>query len=278
MSGWLDLVFHVLAHVEGTAALAPSCFDPIYVAFAAAHLGDPAARPLGEDRVTLARALPTHAALARAQLLAWLFDDLDQARAAAERELRALGPADVARPSLLPTLLEDEPGAELLRAAALLEEDAWQALPRFDPEAARARLAPALDRVVAAAPALAACEVRCVRALRLRGRVLRARGRASIWVGAPGAAPALEASHAAWQAAHEATVDEVAEAARREARPIAHAPLEHAALVLLAQRAARTGLRDAHAAWLAHLARVPSVALDALAAPWRALVDRRLAG
>lgn len=278
MSGWLDLVFHVLAHVEATARLAPSCFDPSYVAFARGHLGDPDARPLGEDRRTLGRALASHGALARAQLLAWLFDDLERARALAERDLRALSPAELARPELLAPLLEDEPGAELLRAAALLEDDAWSRLPPLDEAAARARLAPALASVAAAAPALEACEVRCARALRLRGRVLRDHGRACIWVGAPGDAPPLEAAHAAWQAAHEATVFEVGEVARAEGLAAAHAPLEHAALILLAARAAEARLGDAHAAWLGHLGAVPSLALDALPARWRALVERLLRG
>ncbi|MBW2459905.1 MAG: hypothetical protein JRI68_35775, partial [Deltaproteobacteria bacterium] len=75
---WPDLVFHVLAHVADTAHLPASVFDPTYVQYAEGHLGPAAQRPLAEDAAVLGRVLPTHEELARAQLLAWLFDDVDQ--------------------------------------------------------------------------------------------------------------------------------------------------------------------------------------------------------
>jgi hypothetical protein len=48
-SRWADLVFHVLAHVEATQALAASLWDRTYVAFVERHLGPAAHRALGED-------------------------------------------------------------------------------------------------------------------------------------------------------------------------------------------------------------------------------------
>lgn len=274
MSSWMDLVFHVLAHVEGTAGLAASNFDPVYVAFAEALLGPASDRTLGGDRSLLAAALPTHARLARAQLVAWLFADLDQAVACSSRDLRDLRPEDVARPWLLPALVAEEAGVELLRGAALLEAEMFARLPRV--VGARSRLEPALVAVRPAAPALGVCSVRCVRSLRLRGRVLREDGRATIWVGAPGEAPALAAGHAAWQAAHEATVDEVSQAAQAERFALVHEQLEHAAIVLLAGRAARASRSAGHEAWLGRFA-APSTDPDSLPLDWRRLVGELFA-
>jgi hypothetical protein len=273
VSSWLDLVFHVLAHVEATASCPASVFDRAYVAFAAAHLGPADARALGDDLAPIATAVRTHDALVRAQLVAWLFEDVAHAVALADRDLRDLAPAEVARPSLLAVVLEDEAGAELVRAAALLEVEAWSRLPAPEDTGA---LQSALEHVLAAAPALARCEVRSVRALRLRGRVLRDGECARIWVGLPGDAPPLDAGHAAWQAAHEATVDELSEHARAARLAVEHASLEHAALVLLAVRAERGQLRDAHRAWLSHLVDAPPIDRASLRSPWRALVDARL--
>jgi hypothetical protein len=274
MSSWIDLVFHVLAHVEGTAGLAASNFDPVYVAFAETLLGPASDRTLGGDRSLLAAALPTHARLARAQLVAWLFADLDQAVACGARDLRDLRPEDVARPWLLQALVAEEAGVELLRGAALLEAGMFARLPRV--VGARSRLEPALVAVRPAAPALGVCSVRCVRSLRLRGRVLREGGRATIWVGAPGEAPALAAGHAAWQAAHEATVDEVTQAAQAARFEVVHEELEHAAIVLLAGRAARTGRTAGHQAWLERFA-APSSDPETLSPAWRELVGELFA-
>ncbi|MBW2526216.1 MAG: hypothetical protein JRI23_18695, partial [Deltaproteobacteria bacterium] len=101
---WPEAVFHVLAHVEGTAQLPASVFDPRYVDFVAQAVGPAADRPLGEDAGVLAASLPTHGELASAQLLAWLFATTDQAEACAERDLATLGPEDVAEPTLLQPL------------------------------------------------------------------------------------------------------------------------------------------------------------------------------
>src|SRR5581483_7174316 len=137
-------------------------------------------------------------------------------------------------PELLPALAGD-PAVEVLRAAAELE---LPLLARLPPIAADlAALGRALDEVAAAAPLLPRCRVGVARALGRRGRVM---GR-EIWVGA---API---EHAAWQAAHEATVAEVAAHAAQD-----HDAVELAALALLAHRARASGLEAAHRAWLAH--------------------------
>ncbi len=269
MASWLDLVFHVLAHVEGTAGLAASIYDPVYVAFAEAHLGPAAGRTLGGDRSLLAAALPAQEQLARAQLLAWLFADVEQARACERRELRELKAEQLARPWLLPVLLAEEAGVELLRGAAVLEADEHARLPRV--VGARSRLEPALVAVRPAAPALGVCSVRCSRALRLRGRVLREEGRATVWVGAPGEEPPLTAGQAAWRAAHEVTVDEIREAACAAHLDCPREIIEQAAIVLVAARAARTGRANAHQAFLERIGN-GSGDPDTLPLAWRRVV------
>jgi hypothetical protein len=156
--------------------------------------------------------------------LAWLFGDASLARAAAERDLADLGVPGGAE-------------IEVLRAAAELELDAIEAL---GPVAIDATLAAALAEVSPAAPALARCAVTLVRPLPRRGRALGT----SILVGVPGVAGA-KAWHVAWQAAHEATVLEVAAATWLET--------ERRALALLRARARAAGLAEGHARWLATL-------------------------
>ncbi|MBI4699710.1 MAG: hypothetical protein HY744_00860 [Deltaproteobacteria bacterium] len=244
---WPDLVFHVLAHVEATAALPASLFDPFYVRFAARHLGPAAGRQLGEDAAVLGRVLVTHELLARAQLLAWLFAGGEQAGACAERDLAQLRPDEVADPSLLAPLAAAGPAVELLRCAAELERDAHGRLPpaELDP----GPFAQALERTAAVAPLLADCGVMPLRALRLRGRV---RGR-EIWVGLPSDEPGPELDHVVWQACHEATVLELGEQAGASGERLGARAVEHAAVVLLAARARDAGREHEHARWLGHL-------------------------
>ncbi|MBI2393848.1 MAG: hypothetical protein HYV09_30025 [Deltaproteobacteria bacterium] len=267
-----ELVFHVLAHVRDTAGLAPSVFDPAWVAFVERHAGPSTERTLAEDARVIGRAATTHEALAEVQLLAWLFDDAARMAACADRNLDALSAADVDDPGLLPLLVESARRAaiEVLRAAAELEAEVYAALPpaRHDPRA----LSAARARVERASPELRGCVVETVRPLRLRGRVRGAR----IWVGSPCDDEGPTAEHVAWQAAHEATVAEVHARAREAGVPVAHAPLEHAALVLLAERAARVSEGAAHARWLAHLRGLPAIDRAALDERWRAVVERSL--
>jgi hypothetical protein len=196
---------------------------------------------LAEDAAALAALAPSHASLARAQLVAWLFDSVERAHLAAQRGLFAVGAADVDAPELLPTLEGAADAAEALLIAAVLEAPELVRLPapRVDFDAVER----ALSAQVAVAPGLADCRVALVRSLRLRGRV---RG-ASIWVGMPEAGGAPSVEHVAWQATHEAVVREVGLAGDAPERRV-----EQMAVVLLSERARRAGLSDAHARWLAH--------------------------
>jgi hypothetical protein len=75
------------------------------------------------------------------------------------------------------------------------------------------------------------------------------RGRAwgdELWVGHPAAEVAPSVEHAAWQAAHEATVVEVA----RELEDLSERDVEGEAVVRLTRRAAEAGEGAGHAAWL----------------------------
>jgi hypothetical protein len=238
---WPDLVFHVLDHVEGTARLPASSFDRRYVAFCREHLGPAEERTLGEDARVLSVVAPNHRTLASVQLLAWTFASLERAVAAAPRELGELRDGDVDRPELLGMLREHRDATEILRCAAELEREHHARLPpvatSFD------AVTEELARVGLAAPWLARCPVRLVRALCLRGRVLQR----EIWVGVPDPVLGVTVEHVSWQAAHEATVAEVSE--RGE---LAEREVEHAAVVLLAERARRAGLARGHARWLAH--------------------------
>lgn len=250
MPSFADLAFHVLAHAPIDAAA--SAWDPTYVAWSAARLGPASERALGEDARALAATLGSHEALVRAQLLAWLFDEDVRASSHFERALSELAPSDVdahGAPDVLAYVAGDR-GAELLWCAIALEAEHHARLPPVSP-ASIAALAEALDVVRPAAPALDRFDVRVVRSLRLRGRV---RGR-EIWVGAPDPELGPSAEHAAWQAAHEATVAEIEE---REPS-LGFEDLELAAVRLLDERAADVGQAGAHARWLSGL-RVPNLA------------------
>ncbi|MBI4953862.1 MAG: hypothetical protein HY908_17695 [Myxococcales bacterium] len=266
---WPDLVLHVLAHVAGTADRAASVYDPAYVAFAARHLGRAGARTLAEDAAALAVLLPSHAALARAQLVAWLFPSPEAAGACAERDLADLArepPAEVACRAALAGLAAapavELAGLELLRCAALLEAPSHAALPPavLAPRE-RAALEAALAALVPVAPLLARVDVVPRRALRLRGRVRRrplaptpgSHALAEIWTGLPCDDPGPDVAHVAWQAAHEASVLEVARVAEGATGPAAaERAVEHAAVVLLAERADEAGRGAERAAWYAH--------------------------
>lgn len=232
---WPDQVFHVLAHVKGTADIPASVFDPAYVAFCREHLGDAEARTLAEDARVLALLAPDHGELARLQLLAWL------GATPPATELDALLDREVARPRLLPVLRERREAVEILRCAVELERPFHARLP--PPYVDASEVESALARVTAAAPRLAECDVRLVRALRLRGRIFDR----EIWVGVPDRVLGPSVEHVSWQAAHEATVAEVSNRGGLGERDV-----EHAAVVLLAARARRRELSEEHGAWLSH--------------------------
>jgi len=257
-----DLVFHVLAHVSATAALPASLFDPGYVQFAEAALGSSQARQLGDDCRTLGRLLQTHERLAKVQRLAWLHASVEEFAASEQRPLSELRPAEVGRPDLLTALRLDELAlTEILRCAVALERPHHAQLPRC--EAVPVELAPWLTTLASVAPFLAAAEVDCVRALCWRGRVA---GR-SIWVGLPASVAGPSVEHAAFQAAHEATVAELLEAARRAGVSLPERGLERAALWLFATRCRRAGLEAKHHVWFRRMT---------LPADWTTAVGEKL--
>lgn len=255
-----DLVFHVLAHVP--APFAASVHDRAYVAWCEARLGPAGTRELGEGASVLARTLTSHDACVRVQRLAWLFGDLESASRAFDRPLSELPEAEVARPRLLPGLRGDPLSETLFCTVAL--EAAWHArLPPLDLDAG---LESALGARRLVAPELWRFGVGVVRSLVRRGRVFED----EIWVGAPGdAAPWADRELVAWQAAHEATVAELA-AAR-----LPFEEHERAAVALLAERAARAREVAAHARWLATLDAAPP-RREALSQGARTAVDAAL--
>jgi hypothetical protein len=259
---WADLVFHVLAHVAAGAHLAPSLHDARYVQQAAAHLGPAHQRPLAEDARALGALLRDHDSMARAQHLAWLFRSTEEALAAGASPLASLRPEQVARPALLDGLRHD--AAELLFCAALLEHDPWSALPSLDLSCGTSVHGGSMDRairaLIPAAPGLAGARVAGLRALGLRGRVAFG----EIWVGVPGWGEATE-ERCAWQAAHEATVQEVER--RWPAEASSHEVREAWAVELLRRRAEALGLAEAHGRWLSSFA-VPVVTAELPRGAW----------
>lgn len=249
---WADLVFHVLAHVRPAEVLPSSLFDETYIALAARYAGPASNRALETDAETLARVATSHESLARLQWVARLFDNPVSARAVARCDLSELRDDDVADAVALRALSRLWDAAEVLRAAAELEAPHHAKLPHC---AIEPSLTAALEHVSEAAPWLSRFRVECLRALRLRGRLFEAR----IWVGVPSPELSVSVEHVAVQAGHEATVAEVGDAARAQGRRLGERDVEHAALVLFAERAAQSGIAGAHASWWAELTgrRVP---------------------
>lgn len=261
-------MLHVLAHVAATAHLPSSLCDVPYQRFVEQHAGPAGARQLGEDAELLGRLLPTHQSLARAQLLAWLFDTIEQVRAASALELSELGPEQVAEPRTLELLIDAGPAIEVLRCAAELELEVLEGLAACEVD--EAALEAALREVTPVAPFLTACQIMALRPLRLRGRI---RGR-EIWLGAAGSTLGPDLHHAVWQACHEATVGELSQSDRRLPQPLGERAVERVAVVLLGQRAQAAGRSDEHARWLAHFGPdAPSAAPSSLDEPARRLLE-----
>lgn len=256
-----DLVFHVLAHVPGEAAA--SAFDPIYTGWSERMIGPASARSLAEDARALAALAPTHDALVRAQVVAWIVRDREKARSLFDRALTEIRPEEVDDANAL-RFAAGDPAAELVWCAAALEDEAHSKLPAMMIEGiGEAPLALAL-----VAPNIGEFDLGIVRSLRLRGRV-HAR---EIWVGEPGSEPhnpTLE--HVMWQAAHEAAAVELTE--RVPGLPFAS--IEHGSVVLLAVRSERAGRAADHARWLSSL-RSPDPSIESLPPDLRAILDRLL--
>lgn len=236
-----ELFFHVFAHVAGTRALPASVFSERYVAWAQGILGDARERTLGDDACALAREFPTHAALASVQPLAKLYRTTDNLSRAGSRSLAELSGEDVDDPHILAHLQALGAGAELAFCAVLLELPDFLRLPA--PPAIPATFREQAANLVRVAPGLAAARIGCVRSLYLRGRAWGD----EIWVGHPAAEVAPSCEHAAWQAAHEATVVAVS----REQPELSERAVEAVAVERLTRLAEAAGERAAHAAWLA---------------------------
>lgn len=229
----------------------------MYVAWIREHLGPIEARTLAEDADVLRRAASDHDVVARAQALAWVFDDESAVRAASDHDLASLDPASagVKSAAALSVAKSAGPFAEVLRAAAELEMPLLRAAPwpAIDDDA----IARALAEVAPCSPRLArdATQVFLARPLGVRGRIFHD----AIFVGVPGVA-CPDAEHIAWQAAHEATVAEViadaagSGSARHDedeaGKSMSFVVTERRAIGLLRSRAGRSGLGAAHARWL----------------------------
>lgn len=239
-----ELCFHVLAHVAGTRQLPASAHSEAYVKWAQGLLGDPERRTLAEDTRLLAGAFPTHEALANVQALARLFGSVDRLLEIGARPLSELSPSDVDDAASLAHLQGLGAAGELAFCAMTLELVYFLQLPA--PPPAPLELLESLLELVPLAPRLSSAKVGCVRSLHLRGRVWGD----EIWVGHPGAEVAPSLEHAAWQAAHEATVVEVA----AQQPELGEREVEHMALTRLARAAQTRGKQAEHQRWLAAVA------------------------
>ena len=245
---WGQLVFHVLAHVRPVPEVPSSLYDERYVRAAEAELGPAEQRQLGRDLVDLSRVASDHARYARMQALAFLFDEVDRAQASAQAELHSLSEHEVARSQLLPLLMRDEAWVELLRCAALLEARHYA---RLDPVVLeRAALERCLVERLQVAPRLSSLRVRCLPALGLRGRAVAA----EVWIGVPAGSrsvgPTIDPAHLGWQAAHEATVLEVADVAD-PGSGLGEREVEGVALCVLAARSQAAGVIPGYRSWSA---------------------------
>lgn len=243
-SQWTDLVFHVLAHVAATAHRPSSIFDPHYIDFCKIQLGSPTERALAQDIAVLAQVLDTHERLAKAQVLAWLFLDLDQSARVASSEIHELDPGQVASPAALRAICNLGFRVECLRAAAELEAEHYRKLPM--PHVPSPRLEKGFSQLAVVAPRLGDTQVSVSRALCRRGRIFEG----TIVVGCPDEQLGVSEHHVIWQAAHEATVLEVEQPAVEAG--LDERAIEAAALVLMTERATRANLAEEHGLWLAH--------------------------
>jgi hypothetical protein len=251
---WPEAVFHVLAHAAVPAGLPSSLYSPRYVRWCAERLGPSDARELGQDAAALAAQLDSHTTLASVQALAWLFRSPEEALRCADRSLAELCADDVDRPTLLAHLRGLGAAAELLFCAACLELPGLWRLPA---PALAPELPGALELLIPAAPGLAQARIAAVRPLGFCGRVHRG----EIWLGTPLDDGLPGAEHAAMQAAHEATVSELA---TRTHGHLGERDVERGAIVLLAERCRDAGLAELHADWYARLTGAPPTERSAL--------------
>ncbi len=253
-----------MAHVQPLARFPAGLWEPGYVRFVAEAAGPVEQRALAEDIAVLGQSVDSHEALAKLHLLACLFESPEQAQACIATDLSKLSASDVAAPRLISTVAACGPVAEVLRTAALLEEETWRALPKGSfsvTELERELLA--VGRLT---PRLESFKLFVSRPLGFRGRVLGP----EIWIGVPGLFDGPSARHVAWQAGHEATVAEVAQRAKGR---ISERSVEHVALILLKERAAAAQCAVSHREWLEVLSGVPELTRTALGDDARQILE-----
>ena len=259
---WADLVLHVLGPRSGPRSFP---FRPLGAWLR--EIRRPRGRACrgarsGRGRVPcLARAIDSHQALARLHLLACLFDTPQQARRCIATDLADLPASDVAAPGLIGAVAACGPAAEVLRTAALLEEEVWRALP--DEEFDASQLESELAAVGQLAPLLRSFELFLSRPLGFRGRVFGS----EIWVGVPGSIDGLGARHVAWQAGHEATVAEVARHADQllDERTIEHGGVDSSSVSAQPQGSVQRPTAHGSRSW-------PG-SRSCPAMPWEAMLD-----
>lgn len=244
---WPELVLHVLAHIESTAHLPSSLYDRHYVEESRRHLGPPDTRALGQDLVALAAVLDSHERLSQVQRLVRLHPSLECALDASRLDLASLGSSSGVDLQLQDQLLRDcAVAAELLRCAALLEAETFLRWPLPAMEPIQSQLDRAMPDVWFVAPWLRRVRVRPLRVLGHRGRAFID----EIWVGIPNQDTGPSLAHVSCQAAHEATVLEVAERAQLDRISLSEREVEQVAVALLSRRAQPSRFSSVHAEWL----------------------------
>lgn len=249
-SDFTQLALHALAHL---AIDDPGRLDhPAYLAWSKRVLPVAAREPIERDARAMSALFAQDPRSSIVHALPELYRDVAQLRASAARDLRELGPSDIAAPWLLDGLREVEVLAELLRSAMALAApgflEAWRALvPRC--EEGLSTLRPHLDEARALHPALRDARVELAWPLGARGRAFARR----IVVGVPNDFAMTDPRTPAVLALHEAVVRAQPSDARDSRER--YVRVEWGALVEVARAIAPASpsLRDAHAAWLASL-------------------------
>lgn len=247
---WPELVLHVLAHLEATAALPSTLYSAVYVQAARSQLGPIEARALGMDVGVLSSQLTTHGELSRVQLLTRLHPCLASALHLAAMPLAEFEMGAHCDLLIRDALLNDCPvAAELLRCAALLEASAFLRWPLPDIVELQAGVSQLLPQYWSIAPLLRTLPVHHLRVLGQRGRAWPDQ----IWIGIPDINEGPSLSSILWQAAHEATVLEVAARARQAPFQLSERAVEQIAVALMARRAKTCTSASGHDKWLSQL-------------------------
>lgn len=248
-----DLVLHVLAHVPLGA---PGCVhDARYLQWARGRAPAELEALLHEDAAALARAWAGGCMPAAVHAWPELFASLDELRACAALELRAIAPERVRAPWVLARLVaHEQPELELLHATLCALGPWFAGWRAAEVEPRLLQVAPQVERWLEPAarvvPSLAGARIELSWVLGPRGRGLPSR----LVVGAPAPWHDLDACTSAVLAMHEQAV--------KDAGDDRYAQAEWAALTGLAARmgAAPLALRQAHARWVASLELEPLLA------------------